>query len=215
MSVQALALGAATGFLGAIPPGPASMAVADHAASGRARRAVSVGLGAALVDFLLCASISTGAGPTLARMTHPTWVRAALAIGYAAVGVVMIAQSLRAKGKGTGRAVWQTKPTGEKASLGFAGGMLRGIANPSLFANWTLVIAGLGASGLLPRGPLAGLAFAVGVGVGVSGWFSALARIVDRLRGARFSRWLRYSGLAVGSLLLAGGMVATLRALGS
>jgi threonine/homoserine/homoserine lactone efflux protein len=207
MSVQALAVGAATGFFGAIPPGPASMAVADHAASGRARRAISVGLGAALVDFLLCASISTGAGPTIARLTHPSWVRAALAIAYATVGMVMIAHSLRARRRGA--------PPTKESSVGFAGGMLRGIANPSLFANWTLVIAGLGASGLLPQGPLAGLAFALGVGLGVSGWFSALARIVDRVRGARFSSWLRISGLTVGALLLAGGAVATFRALAS
>ncbi len=206
MSFQALAVGAATGFLGAIPPGPASLAVAGHAASGQSRRAVAVGLGSALVDLMLCAAIAMGAGPVLARLTDAPWVRASLAGLYALMGAVLLAQALRR------RSTPALQPAARSRD-GFAGGMLRAIANPSLAANWSLVVAGLGAAGLLPKGALAGLAFAVGVGLGSGSWFSALARIVTRAQGARLAAWMRAAGAAVGLLLLLGGGAATVRAL--
>lgn len=91
--------------------------------------------------------------------------------------------------------------------------MLRALANPSLLANWSLVVAGLGAAGLLPKGLLAGLAFALGVGLGSGSWFSALTRIVSRVRAAKLAVWLQAAGAAVGLMLLLGGGAATVHAL--
>lgn len=206
MSLQALAVGAATGFLGAIPPGPAGIAVAGHAACGQSRRAVAIGLGSALVDFVLCAAVSLGAGSAIARLTEPPWVRASLAGVYALLGAWMLARALLRRSAPAGAPARRSRD-------GFAGGVLRGLANPSLLANWTLVIAGLGAAGLLPKGAIAGLAFALGVGIGVGGWFSALARIVARARGGRLAGWLRAAGAAVGLVLMVGGGAAAVRAL--
>lgn len=205
MSLQALAVGAAAGFLGAIPPGPAGLAVAGHAASGHSRRAVAVGLGSALVDLVLCAVIALGAGPALARLTEPPWIRASLAAVYALVGAVLLAKALRRR-----RA---PAPPAASSRDGFAGGVLRALANPSLLANWSLVVAGLGAAGLLPKGLLAGLAFALGVGLGSGSWFSALTRIVSRVRAAKLAVWLQAAGAAVGLMLLLGGGAATVHAL--
>src|SRR5262249_28097771 len=92
MSAPPLLLGFVAGFPGAPPPGPVGVVVASHAAEGRARQGMLVGLGAALVDTLLSGAIVLGAGPLLARLTAPPLVRAFLAAVYAVLGVMLLAE---------------------------------------------------------------------------------------------------------------------------
>jgi threonine/homoserine/homoserine lactone efflux protein len=211
MSALALVVGAAAGFAGAIPPGPVGLAVASHASEGRAARALRVGIGAALVDATLCAAIGLGAGPTLVRLTAPAPVRVFVAIAYAALGVFLLAETLLRPGRVARPSAAPTAARGD----GFARGALRGVTNPSLIANWTLVVTALGAADVLPPGPIAAFAFALGVGVGVGGWFAVLTRLVAgaRARGERIAPWLRGAGALTGALLLAGGGVGVVRAL--
>jgi threonine/homoserine/homoserine lactone efflux protein len=204
----ALLAGIAIGFLGAIPPGPSSMAVAAHAADGRSRRAVAVGLGAASVDATLCAAIALGAGPWLARLTEPPAVRVFLAVAYAVLGALLVVEAiLRPKRARAPRASVAQRIDG------FASGVLRGVTNPTLVANWTMVIAALSSTRVLPPGPSAGALFAAGVGLGVAAWFAILARVVGSAPQDRLAPWLRGAGILTGALLVAGGGLGCFRAL--
>jgi threonine/homoserine/homoserine lactone efflux protein len=196
-----LLLGFAAGFLGAIPPGPVGVVVANHAADGKTRQGVFTGLGAALVDTLLSGAIALGAGPLLARLTEPAIVRVFLAAAYAALGVMLVAEALVGERK---------RPTKRPRTIaGFAGGALRGITNPTLAANWTMLVAGLTAAGLYVPSPLGGASFAIGVGLGVSSYFSLLARAVGSAPSGRIAPWLRAIGGVTGAaLVLAGGLGA-------
>jgi threonine/homoserine/homoserine lactone efflux protein len=188
-----IVLGFAAGFLGAIPPGPVGMAVANHAAEGRTRQGVLTGLGAALVDTVLSGAIALGAGPLLARLTEPPIVRVFLAFAYAALGVMLVAEALLGKKK--------PRPA---AIPGFAAGALRGITNPTLAANWTMLVAGLTAAGLYVPSPIGGASFAIGVGLGVSSYFTVLARAVGAAPSGRLAPWLRAIGGVTGAALVVG-----------
>jgi threonine/homoserine/homoserine lactone efflux protein len=205
-AVLSAAAGCAIGFVGAIPPGPAGMAIATHAAAGRQRRAISVALGAATVDVSLCAAIALGAGPILARVTDVPVVRVFLALAYAALGVFLLAETLLRRSAPKAAAPATAAP-------GYLAGVLRGVTNPSLVANWTLVVTALTAAGALAPGPVSAFAFALGVGVGVVGWFVTLARVVARAPRARSAPWLRAAAGVTGVLLVVGGGVGTVRAL--
>jgi threonine/homoserine/homoserine lactone efflux protein len=210
MSAAGLAAvaGCAIGFVGAIPPGPAGMAIASHAAEGRERRAIAVALGAATVDVVLCAAIALGAGPTLARLVEAPIVRLFLAVAYAALGAFLLAETLLR------RAPRRAAPVRPAAThTGYLSGVLRGVTNPSLLANWTLVVTALTAAGALRPGATSGLAFALGVGAGVVGWFASLAHLVSRAPRAKSAPWLRAAAGLTGVLLLVAGGVGTVRAL--
>jgi threonine/homoserine/homoserine lactone efflux protein len=206
VSAPPLLLGFVAGFLGAIPPGPVGLAVAGHAAEGRARRAVLVGLGAALVDTCLSGAIALGAGPLLARATEPPLVRAFLAAAYAGLGIMLVGESLL-------RTQRKRRAPARGASTSFAGGVLRGIANPTLAANWAMLVAGLTASGLYAPSPAGGASFAIGVGTGVASYFTVLARAVGAAPNGRVAPWLRAIGGVTGAALVVAGGVGAARAL--
>ena len=69
------------------------------------------------------------------------------------------------------------------------------------------------AARIFPTGPVSGCAFAVGVGIGVLGWFATLTRAVSRAPGARIAPWLRAAAVVTGALLVVGGSVGAIRAL--
>src|SRR5262249_4303827 len=146
-----------------------------------------------------------GAGPLLARLTEPTIVRVFLAAAYAAIGVMLVAEALVGKKKKTPR------PT--RAMSGFAGGALRGITNPTLAANWTMLVAGLTAAGFLVPSPLGGASFALGVGAGVAAYFTTLARAVGSAPSGRLAPWLRAIGGMTGAALVVAGGLGAARAL--
>ena len=200
-----LLLGFAAGFLGAIPPGPVGVVVASHAAEGRTRQGVLTGLGAALVDTLLSGAIALGAGPMLARLTEPTIVRVFLAAAYAGLGVMLVAEALVGSKK-------KERPR-QSGAFGFAGGVVRGITNPTLAANWTMLVAGLTASGIYVPSPLGGASFAIGVGLGVSSYFGILARAVGAAPSGRIAPWLRAIGGVTGAALVCAGGFGAARAL--
>ena len=207
----AASVGCLIGFVGAIPPGPAGMAIATHAAEGRARRAIAVALGAATVDVMLCAAIALGAGPFLARLTEPSIVRVFLAAAYAGLGVLLLVETLLR------RTPRKAAPVGAvaapPANTGYFAGVVRGVTNPRLLANWTMVVTALTAAGVLGAGRASAAAFALGVGVGVVGWFAALAHVVARTPRGKSAPWLRAAGGRTGVLLIVGGSVGTVRAL--
>jgi threonine/homoserine/homoserine lactone efflux protein len=203
MSAPALLLGLVAGFLGAVPPGPVGVAVARHAADGQLRRAVAVGLGASLVDTALSGAIALGAGPLLARFTESFAVRLFLAAAYGALGLMLLAESLFKKEKASQR----------PAPLGFAGGVARGVVNPTLAANWTMLVAGLTATGLYAPSPAGGVAFGLGVGIGVASYFTLLARAVASAPGGRVAPWLRAVGGLTGVGLVAAAGFGAARAL--
>jgi threonine/homoserine/homoserine lactone efflux protein len=194
-TLTALALGSACGFVGAIPPGPVGLAVMRHASEDRMAAAVRSGLGGATVDTIICVAVGAGAAPTLARLASPA-VRGSLSLIYVAIGLVVVVRELRRPPvEGA-----QPPATPRGARLSYAEGVLRGALNPSLVANWALLIAFLLANRVLSPEPASSLAFALGVGVGVASWFTVLARLIASPRSAstppRSAYWVRRATLA-------------------
>ena len=219
--VTSLGIGLITGFIGAIPPGPVGIAVMQRAAEGDRRAALRIGLGGAALDTLICACIAFGAGPFLATLASNSTVRIALSAICAAVGVFIIVEALvrphrhrrrllaSASAKASGAAALKPKP----APTQFLDGVLRAAANPSSFLSWLLVVAALTGSGILKSGPLDGASFALGIGLGVFGWFALVAHIVDRARGPSLTPWVRVISMLAGAALVISGSLAAFRAI--
>ena len=52
--------------------------------------------------------------------------------------------------------------------------------NPTLLATWTTIVTGLNAASLVEPSPRGAIPFAIGVGVGILGWFAFLVEVVVR-----------------------------------
>jgi len=183
VATTGLAAGVVAGFVGAIPPGPVGLSVMDHASDKRFADAVRAGLGGATVDLAICAALGVGAGPIFARLASPR-VRIVLCAAYVLVGLAVIVRELRTAHRA--RVVKPKSPT-----LSYAGGVARGVLNPTLVANWSLLIAFLMAIGVLVPRLASTLPFAIGAGVGVASWFALLAHIIASRRPRCTDTWLR------------------------
>lgn len=214
-----LLVGLATGFLGAIPPGPLNVAIIRKASAGQTRAAFRIALGGAFVDVLICGGIGLGFGWILGRVVANPWVKGPLAlflVGYGAFiairdrvrpGVPTPTPEPAMADDGVGPAA--TTPPGGRLSLLI--GFFHGAANPALFVNWTFVIGFLVAHRIIGGTPASAGAFALGVGVGVFLWFALLIEMLVRLKHHPIGAWLRRSTVLAGLLLVAFGLVFTVR----
>jgi threonine/homoserine/homoserine lactone efflux protein len=200
-----LATGCVAGFLGAIPPGPVGLGVAARAGEGRTTDALLMGLGGALVDTTARAAIAVGAGPLLLRMcAHPP-VRFALSLVYVAIGATILLRKAPSAPTAASRM--------RRAFPSWAEGAGRAALNPATVANWTLLLAALETTGLVGTRVPDGLAFAAGIGVGVTLWFWALTRVLASPRVRAKGAAIRL-GTAVAALtLVATGSLGALRAI--
>jgi hypothetical protein len=74
--------------------------------------------------------------------------------------------------------------------------------NPTLLATWTTVVTGLNAGSLVDPSPRGAAPFALGVGLGILGWFAFLVLVVvrrfrARLEPARIQQLVRGFGWAM------------------
>ena len=209
----ALLAGFAAGFLGAIPPGPVNFNVIRKASQYETREALRLSVGASLVDAVVCGFVAMGFGWVLERVVTNPWTRLFLALFLLAGGLKILVFDRRRDAAPNGGPPPQPGAAGGAAGLRFPllVGVLQGAANPSVFVNWTLLVTFLVGHRLLPPGLLSGLAFALGVGLGVFVWFLVLIELVEKLRGHPAGEWIRHSTFAAGVLLLGFGLYFTWR----
>ena len=209
----ALLAGFAAGLVGAIPPGPVNINVVRKASQNETREALRLSLGAALVDAVICGFVAMGFGWVLEKVVTNPWTRLFLALFLLGGGLKVLVVDRRRDAARNGEPRERPAPPRAPSWLRFPllVGALQGAANPSLFVNWTLLVTFLVGHRLLPTGLLAGLAFGVGVGLGVFVWFLILIELVEKLRGHPAGEWIRDSSVAAGLLLLGFGLYFTWR----
>jgi threonine/homoserine/homoserine lactone efflux protein len=214
-----LLLGVVVGFFGAIPPGPINVTIIRKASHGRRRDAYRVGLGGALVDLLLCGAIGLGFGWLLERLVTDVWVKRALALFLLGYGLkVLFHDAKRDERRWKEDDERGDKPKEEeqepKDVLHICLGLLQGAANPAVFVNWTFAISFLVGHGLLKLTVPSAAGFALGVGIGVFGWFALLTELIEDLKDHPIGYWLRKSTVVAGVLLVLFGLYFTVRSMG-
>jgi threonine/homoserine/homoserine lactone efflux protein len=200
-------IGCVVGFLGAIPPGPLNVTIIRKASHGERRQAYRVALGGALVDTLICGAIGLGFGWLLEKVVQERWVKAALALFLVAYGLKIVLFDRRrddereAETDETGANAIPREPA-KKGRLPVLMGFLQGAANPALIVNWTLVISFLVGHRLMRTTRPAEGGFAVGIGIGVFGWFAVLITLLERFHDHPIGAFLRRSTVYAGILLV-------------
>jgi len=198
----ALMVGALTGYLGAVPPGPVNISVIRKVLRNQPRAGMRIGAGGAAVDAVLCVIVGLGIGWFGAFLSQPL-LRLALALFLGAYGVKLAWFDRRKRARVD---VWATPPTPVKnKTVDVSLGALLGAANPALILNWSIMIGILVAHGVIQSSVAGTLGFATGVGVGCFAWFCSLIWIFRRYAGSPFVRWWeRSTALAGGVLVLLG-----------
>lgn len=218
-----IVIGCIVGFLGAIPPGPLNVTVIRKASKGDRRQAYRVALGGALIDLVICATIGFGFGWALQGLVTRRWIRACLALFLVAYGLkVAIFDRKRDARRDASEKELEavellaggtpsTERGGKKGRFPVLMGFVQGAANPTLIVNWTFLISFLLGHRLINTTiPSAG-GFALGIGLGVFGWFALLIELLERFRDHPIGAWLRRSTVYAGILLIVFGAYFAVR----
>jgi threonine/homoserine/homoserine lactone efflux protein len=205
--IRHFAQGFAIGLMAGVPLGPASAAVVDTALRRPLARALAIGVGAALVDFVYCLAAASGSGLLVGdRPVVTSILRLAGAVVLSLLGIAMLLRPAPAPERG--QAARPVRTGTLLASVG-TGVVISGL-NPALATTW-VVLAGTVLAGLTTGETLGASA---GVFLGTFAWFVAIAVAAHRGRaslGARAVWVTRVAGLsmvAYGAFLLAGPLVA-------
>jgi threonine/homoserine/homoserine lactone efflux protein len=228
--LMALLVGFLTGFLGAIPPGPLNVTVIRKVSTRRRRDAYRVSLGGALVDALICGFVGLGFGWILEKVVTLRWVKLSLAVFLIAYGLLILwrdrkhqkppvllpedggvnaSQPINSEVVASVASVARSK----RSRMPFLVGLLQGAANPALLVNWTFLIGFLVGHRLIHATLPSGSGFALGVGIGVFGWFALLIELLERLHDHPVGEWIRRSTVWAGVLLILFGAYFAVRTL--
>ncbi|MEZ4387999.1 MAG: LysE family transporter [Candidatus Krumholzibacteriia bacterium] len=202
---ESLAIGFLLGWIGSMPiAGAVSIFVFQRGLAGRVRDGMRLAAGAGIAEALWCAAARLGAGHVVARW--PAVGTAAESVG----GVVLVVLGIVFLRR---RRPLTAAPSVRGASAGsgnFRLGFALVVGNVSIPVNWLALITIAHSVG--PR-PLAGPpgAFALGVALGILGWFTVLVLLLDHLRTRLAERTLPLIMQAMGALLIVAGLVAMAR----
>jgi threonine/homoserine/homoserine lactone efflux protein len=213
-----LVVGFLAGFFGAMPPGPLNVTIFRKTLHGFHREAYRVALGGAVVDAFICGALGVGLGWLLERVATNRWVKGSLALFLMAYGLKLLIWDRKKDAEDEARLSADKWSSGERPAVAASPeaprrfrmsvivGFLQGAANPTLIVNWTIVIGFLVGHRLVTPGPGVAAAFALGVGLGVFVWFTAVIEVLDKLK-ERARGWVRRSTLVAGALLVLFGLV--------
>jgi L-lysine exporter family protein LysE/ArgO len=198
----AVAVGLALGVVTGIPLGVVNIAVVETAVSRGARAGAGIGVGGAIADLIHASLAFGGIGRAIVARPSLTFAMHAVAGGVLCAYAVVLWRR-------PDPAVATGAPA--PAQRGFARGVSTGLAltlpNPAALGAWIAV-----AAALAPPSMTAGLAAALGVGLGSAAWFVALAAVAARGTGTRaLTRRALTRGVAVA--LGALGVAAIVRAI--
>jgi len=202
--LTSLGIGFALGWVGSMPvAGAVSVFVFQRGLAGRVRDGLLLSAGAAVAEALWCAVARYGAGQVIAR-----WP-AVGAVAEVVGGVILIVLGgyfLRLKNR---------LPAGDRDNAAtpareFGLGFTLVAGNISIPINWLALITVVYSLGYDPfTGPPG--SFAVGVGLGIMGWFTALLLLLDRFRARCADCTLSRVMQGMGALLVVTGLVVLVR----
>jgi len=200
-----LGIGFILGWVGSMPvAGAVSIFVFQRGLAGRLRDGLVLSAGAAVAEGLWCAVARYGAGQVIARW--PAVADAAEIVGgliLMALGVYFLRLKNRLPDAGGDDTAL---PVTREFGLGFT--LVAG--NISIPLNWLALIAVVYSLGYDPfTGPPG--SFALGVALGIMGWFTVLLLLLDRFRTRFADGTLSRVMQGMGVLLLITGLVMLIR----
>jgi threonine/homoserine/homoserine lactone efflux protein len=172
---MALFVGLALGFFGSIPvAGPISILVLKDALEKGHRQGFHIALGAAVGESFY--AFVAFWGLTTVLETFPVLIPISKIVGAVLVIVLGIYLVVRRPKPTTATA----EKIADRQSKLWLRGFLIAALNPTLLATWTTIVTGLNAASLVEPSPRGAIPFAIGVGVGILGWFAFLVEVVVR-----------------------------------
>lgn len=192
---EALLIGFALGWLGSMPvAGAVSIFIVDHGLSGRIRDGLRLAAGAGIAEALWCIGTRMGAARILARFPGlEAWAEVVGGLVLLGLGIYFLR---RREPLVVPAGAGGEQPTEGNFRLGFF--LVAG--NPSIPVHWLALIAMVHSLGFdLFEGPPA--SFALGVALGIFGWFSFLLVTLDRFRALLPRRTMRLFIRGVGAVL--------------
>ncbi|MBC7976182.1 MAG: LysE family transporter [Myxococcales bacterium] len=174
-----LLIGIAAGALTGVPIGPANVAVIDAAYRHTMRRAIAIGMGAAIADGLYAALGVLGVTPVL--RTYPS----VPPILYAVSGVILLVYGfLTARSQPVTPAqtdVVKEAPTRNELWSGFLVGTALIILNPAAIVTWVVIMGSIIPESAADESTtLNGIFCALGVMAGSFGWFALVAFLTQK-----------------------------------
>jgi threonine/homoserine/homoserine lactone efflux protein len=190
-------LGTVIAFVGSMPiAGPLAVLVLERAVTGRRAEGLFITFGGALAEAIVAFGVAL-LFPLLFALSHTVVIVSRIA-GAAIVGTIGLVLLIHPE-------VLKRPPPTNRSGSFLTGVVVSGV-NPTLVATWTVVVATLNSHGLLGRSAAAAAFFGIGVGLGVTGWFTVLVLLSGRakeyMQGRRYTQTIRVLGLV---LLCAGG----------
>lgn len=176
----AFLVGLAFGFFGSVPvAGPASILVLKNALEKGHRQGFDIGLGAAVGESFYAFIAFWGLTTVLEKF--PVLVP----ISKIAGAILVIALGIYLVVRRTSAAEIQAARIADRQERRWLRGFLSAFANPTLLATWTTIVTGLHAASLVEPSPRGAIPFALGVGLGILGWFAFLVHVIVRRFRAR------------------------------
>ncbi|HMI88947.1 MAG TPA: LysE family transporter [Polyangiaceae bacterium] len=194
---MALFAGLGLGFFGSIPvAGPASILVLKNALEKGSRQGIDIAGGAALGEAIYAFVAFWGLTTVLERF--PVLIPASKITGAVLVmvlGIYLVVRRVNPKEV-------HAANLADRQERRWLRGFLSAVLNPTLLATWTTVVTGLHAASLVEPSPRGAFPFALGVGIGIVGWFAFLIQVVvrrfrDRLQPTAIQRLVRGFGWAM------------------
>jgi threonine/homoserine/homoserine lactone efflux protein len=194
---MAFIVGVALGFFGSIPvAGPASILVLKNALEKGHRQGIDIAAGAAIGEAIYAFIAFWGLTTVLERF--PVLVPASKITGAVlvmALGIYLVVRRVNPKDM-------HAENLADRQERRWLRGFLSAVLNPTLLATWTTVVTGIHAASLVEPSPRGAIPFALGVGIGIMGWFVFLIQVVvrrfrDRLEPASIARLIRGFGWAM------------------
>ena len=167
-------IGFAAGALTGVPIGPANVAVIDAAYRHTFRRAIAVGMGAALADGLYSTLGVLGVTPIL-NAHHMVPPILELVSGVILVGYGILTARSRPVTPSSNATPRTIKPSSEMWS-GFTVGLALIVLNPAALVTWVVIVGRI-----IPKAThIEGLFTAIGVMLGSFAWFSFVAYLTRK-----------------------------------
>jgi len=202
---MAFFVGLVLGCFGSIPvAGPASILVLKNALEKGHRQGFDVAVGAAVGESVY--AFVAFWGLTTVLESFPVLLPISKIVGAVLVIVLGIYLVVRRASPTEAHAAKLADRQGRRWLRGF----LSAVLNPTLLATWTTVVTGINAASLVDPSPRGAAPFAVGVGLGILGWFTFLVQVVvrrfrERLEPAKIQQLVRGFGwamIAVGAVIM-------------
>lgn len=180
-TLLALTVGVVMGFVGSMPiAGPVAVLVLERGLVQRAREGLGVAIGAAVSESLYAFLAFWGLG----------------AVVRSAPGVLPVSRLIGAGvlvGLGFYLATRKSRPrplepplagalSGGRKRRGFVLGLTITLLNPTVIATWAMAVTAVHSMELVRTGVVDAVVFAVGVGVGIVGWFTTMLHLLHRFQ---------------------------------